>query len=78
MHLPIKFGAGHPTDGHPVTNQMDPTDSSKVRHKIDCLTCHQPHSSAQPDLLVKDQANNMVFCDSCHKDRANMRKIVGD
>ena len=23
--------------------------------------------SAQPDLLVKDQANNMAFCASCHK-----------
>jgi predicted CXXCH cytochrome family protein len=38
-----------------------------VRAKIDCLSCHQPHSSAQPDLLVKDQTNNMQFCSSCHK-----------
>jgi predicted CXXCH cytochrome family protein len=57
---------------------MDPKDSSKVRRKINCLTCHQPHSSAQADLLVKDRANNMAFCDSCHKDRTNMRNISGD
>ena len=78
VHLPIKFGAGHPTEGHPVADQMDPTNTAKVRHKINCLSCHQPHASAQADLLVKDQANNMAFCDTCHKDRTNMRKIVGD
>jgi predicted CXXCH cytochrome family protein len=78
MHLPIKYGLGHPTEGHPVADQMDPKDSSKVRRKINCLTCHQPHSSAQADLLVKDRANNMAFCDSCHKDRTNMRNISGD
>jgi predicted CXXCH cytochrome family protein len=33
------------------------------------MTCHQPHSSAQPDLLIKDSANNMAFCDTCHKNR---------
>jgi predicted CXXCH cytochrome family protein len=32
------------------------------------LSCHQPHSSAQPNLLVKDQANNAAFCANCHKD----------
>ena len=41
--------------------------SAKVYMQINCLTCHQPHSSAQPDLLVKDQANNMAFCSTCHK-----------
>ena len=34
--------------------------------KISCLTCHQPHSSAKADLLVKDQENNMAFCNTCH------------
>jgi predicted CXXCH cytochrome family protein len=54
--------------GHPVSDVMDPTDITKVRAEINCLTCHQPHSSAQPSLLVKDQVNNMAFCASCHKD----------
>jgi predicted CXXCH cytochrome family protein len=69
VRLPIKYGLGHPVDGHPVQPQFDPTDKNKVRVQIDCLTCHQPHSSAQPDMLVKDQVNNMAFCDTCHKDR---------
>ncbi len=65
--LPLKYGRGHPTTHHPVVDQMDPTDNSKVRVAINCLTCHQPHASAQPGLLVKDQANNTAFCDGCHK-----------
>ncbi|MGA3316948.1 MAG: cytochrome c3 family protein [Candidatus Korobacteraceae bacterium] len=67
--LPIKYGLGHPVLGHPVTNVMDPTDVTKVKTQINCMTCHQPHASAQPDLLVNDQANNMAFCDRCHKNR---------
>ncbi len=67
--LPIKYGLGHPVLGHPVQNVMDPTDATKVKAEINCMTCHQPHSSAQPGLLVKDQANNMAFCDTCHKNR---------
>lgn len=66
--LPLKYGRGHPVDGHPVSDVMDPTDVTKVHTKMNCLTCHQPHSSAQPDLLVKDQANNLAFCTTCHKD----------
>ncbi len=74
--LPIKYGLGHPVEGHPVTDVMDPTNVTKVKAQISCLTCHQPHSSAQPDLLVKDQANNMVFCDTCHKNRIDMRQTT--
>ena len=66
--LPLKYGAGHPVTGHPVQDLKDPTDPTKIKMQINCLTCHQPHSSAKPDLLVKDQANNMEFCRSCHKD----------
>jgi predicted CXXCH cytochrome family protein len=66
--LPLKYGLGHPVAGHPVSDVADPTDITKLRAKIDCLTCHQPHASAQPDLLVKDQANNLAFCATCHKD----------
>lgn len=64
--LPIKYGLGHPVDGHPVSDVMDPTNISKVKTPMNCLTCHQPHASAQPDLLVKDQANNTLFCAGCH------------
>jgi len=65
--LPIRYGMGHPVNGHPVSDLKDPKDPSKVITPMNCLTCHQPHSSAQLDLLVKDQANNMAFCSTCHK-----------
>ena len=65
--LPLKYGRGHPVEHHPVVDQMQPDDVTKVRVAINCLTCHQPHSSAQPDLLVNDQANGLAFCASCHK-----------
>ena len=66
--LPLKYGRGHPTAGHPVSDVMDPADVTKVHAQISCLSCHQPHASAQPDLLAKDQTSNMAFCASCHKD----------
>jgi predicted CXXCH cytochrome family protein len=66
--LDIKYGLGHPVEKHPIKDQMDPNDVTKVRVPINCGTCHQPHASKEADLLVKDQANNIVFCASCHKD----------
>ncbi len=74
--LPLRFGLGHPVEYHPVSDVMDPTDQSKVKTPLTCLSCHQSHASAQPDLLVKDQANNMAFCDNCHKNRLNMKETT--
>jgi predicted CXXCH cytochrome family protein len=74
--LPLRYGLGHPVEGHPVSDVMDPTHVGKVRTPLSCLSCHQPHASAQPDLLVKDQADNMQFCDMCHKNRMNMNDTV--
>jgi predicted CXXCH cytochrome family protein len=71
--LPIKYGLGHPVMGHPVQNVTNPADITKVKTQINCMTCHQPHASAQPGLLVKDQANNMAFCDTCHKNRLELK-----
>jgi len=65
--LPIKYGMGHPVERHPVVDQVDPRNSNNVTFVLNCATCHQPHSSAQPNLLVKDQATNTAFCDTCHK-----------
>ncbi len=72
--LPLKYGLGHPVTGHPVSDLMDPANPGKVKTPMNCLTCHQPHSSAEAKLLVKDQANNMAFCDTCHKNRIDMTK----
>jgi predicted CXXCH cytochrome family protein len=68
--LPIKYGRGHPVEGHPVSDIMDPTDPGKVAKPLNCLSCHQPHASAKENLLVKDQEVNGEFCDSCHKGTA--------
>jgi predicted CXXCH cytochrome family protein len=64
--LPLEFGAGHPVERHPITDIMDPKNPSKVLTAVNCLTCHQPHSSTQTGLLVKDQANDQAFCKTCH------------
>jgi predicted CXXCH cytochrome family protein len=66
--LPLKYGKGHPLVGHPVSDVTDPTNVTKLIQKISCLTCHQPHSSLKPNLLVNDQENNTKFCATCHKD----------
>lgn len=65
--LPLEYGAGHPVERHPISDVMDPKDRSKVLTAMNCLTCHQPHSSAQPSMLVKDQTNNLTFCQTCHQ-----------
>jgi len=49
---------------------------SKVKTPLSCLSCHQPHASGAADLLIKDQVNNMQFCDNCHKNRLNMMQTV--
>jgi predicted CXXCH cytochrome family protein len=74
--LPLRFGLGHPVEDHPVSDVMDPTNQSKVKTPLSCLSCHQPHASLQPDMLVKDQQNNMAFCDNCHKNRLNMKQTT--
>jgi len=65
--LPLVYGAGHPVEGHPVSDLHDLRDVNKVITPINCLTCHQPHASSKPDLLVKDQENNQAFCYTCHR-----------
>ncbi len=72
--LPLKYNLGHPVANHPVADVMDPTNVSKVKTHMSCLTCHQPHASERPKLLAKDEQNNMAFCDNCHKNRTDMRQ----
>jgi predicted CXXCH cytochrome family protein len=71
--LPIQYGHGHPVDRHPVSDIPDPSNLNKVLKQINCLTCHQPHSGAKQGMLVKDQANDMTFCMTCH---ANMNQTA--
>lgn len=74
--LPLRFGLGHPVEYHPVSDVLDPSNQSKILTRLSCLSCHQPHASLQPSLLIKDQPNNMAFCDTCHKNRMNMKQTV--
>ncbi len=67
VRLPLKYGRGHPVEHHPVVDQMDPNDVTKVRTPLNCLSCHQNHASTQPAMLVHDQKNGLAFCASCHK-----------
>ena len=66
--LPLQYGHGHPVDKHPVIDIVDPTNMNHVLKAINCLTCHQPHSGGKPGMLVKDQANDMAFCMTCHSE----------
>jgi predicted CXXCH cytochrome family protein len=72
--LPLKYGLGHPTTRHPVQDVVNPT-NSKVLSAISCASCHQPHASAKPGLLVKDQANNMDFCKTCHTNGLDLKVV---
>jgi predicted CXXCH cytochrome family protein len=62
--LPLQYGLGHPTKGHPVAGAFNMKANKQVQ--LTCLTCHQPHASAKRDLLVNDQEANMAFCKTCH------------
>jgi predicted CXXCH cytochrome family protein len=74
--LPLKYGIGHPIQNHPTADLTDPRDS-KVTIKLSCLSCHQPHASAQAGLLVKDQVNGLAFCSTCHKTSDFLREGSG-
>lgn len=64
--LNLKYGLGHPTANHPVSDYTDPLDSTKVT-KMNCLTCHNPHAGAATGLLVTDTRPTLQFCRKCHQ-----------
>jgi len=66
VRLPLQGGMGHPVLGHPVSDVHDPADETKIKTKIGCLSCHQPHASGGRALLVTDQPPNLQFCRRCH------------
>ena len=65
--LPLNYGKGHPTPGHPVEDIRDLNDVSKVKTPINCLSCHQPHAGVTRAMLAKDQKPGLEFCRGCHK-----------
>jgi len=71
--LPLKYGIGHPTERHPVSDVINI--QTKAVIPMNCLSCHQPHASAKPGLLAKDQANNIEFCRTCHANGLDLKDI---
>ncbi|HTK94637.1 MAG TPA: cytochrome c3 family protein [Terriglobales bacterium] len=65
--LDIKYGLGHPIAGHPVQDVRDPSDQTKVRAQVSCLTCHQPHAGNARAMLINDAQPGLQFCRTCHK-----------
>jgi len=54
---------GHPRPTHPVAEVADPLHAGE---KISCLSCHDPHASTLPNLLVlANDGGNM--CEACHR-----------
>ena len=73
--IPVKYGLGHPTTQHPVTDILDIANPGKVAFPMNCLSCHQPHAGQEPGMLVKDQKNNMDFCRSCHNNMTDIKSV---
>ena len=54
---------GHPRPNHPVAEVADPLNSGE---KLSCLSCHTPHASTLPNLLVRAKGSRNP-CDTCHQ-----------
>jgi predicted CXXCH cytochrome family protein len=55
--------SGHPVMGHPLTGK-DPRSKDGT---LSCLSCHNPHSSALPELMPAGVKSQMDLCSECHK-----------
>ncbi len=51
----------HPVVNHPIDGRPDPFRKGK---EMSCVTCHNPHTSEHPQLLI---APKMSLCQDCHK-----------
>jgi len=54
---------GHPRPAHPVAEVADPLEGGE---KLSCLSCHTPHASTLPNLLVSARGGGNL-CNACHK-----------
>ena len=71
--LPLKYNLGHPTENHPVGDTLIP--KTKTVFAMNCLTCHQPHAGNELGMLVKDQKNDMKFCQTCHANGLDLSDV---
>jgi predicted CXXCH cytochrome family protein len=54
---------GHPCATHPVAQVADPLHAGE---RMSCLSCHAPHASMLPNLLVLPKGGGDA-CDACHR-----------
>jgi predicted CXXCH cytochrome family protein len=54
---------GHPRPAHPVDEVDDPLNGGE---KLSCLSCHTPHGSTLPNLLVSPKGGGDL-CNACHQ-----------
>jgi predicted CXXCH cytochrome family protein len=66
MRFDFTGGIGHPVGRHPVTDVHDPTDPTKIKAQVACLSCHQPHAGGARAMLIKDLPPGLAFCRTCH------------
>jgi predicted CXXCH cytochrome family protein len=71
--LPLKNGLGHPMEKHPVADTVNP--KTKAVFAMNCLTCHQQHAGNVRAMLVKDQKNDMNFCNTCHANQLDLTDV---
>jgi predicted CXXCH cytochrome family protein len=63
IELDPTLGFGHPCATHPVAEVADPLHGGE---RMSCLSCHAPHASTLPNLLVLAKGGGDV-CDACHR-----------
>ena len=63
IELDPTLGFGHPCATHPVAEVADPLHGGE---KMSCLSCHAPHASRLPNLLVLAKGGGDI-CDACHR-----------
>jgi predicted CXXCH cytochrome family protein len=54
---------GHPGATHPVAEVADPLHGGE---RMSCLSCHSPHASMLPTLLISAKGGGDL-CDACHQ-----------
>jgi predicted CXXCH cytochrome family protein len=55
---------GHPWMSHPVAETPDPLHKGE---KMSCLSCHEPHATAQAKLIRAAAQKGTDICEACHQ-----------